>query len=159
MAMPQTNIHRSDQYKAYGARSSGRHANRKIVLTLFAVVLVAGLVYGGLQYMKAQDDIKRLQNPREAAKQELVELNKTVGSLAVVPGNETPALATVADPSKLEGQTFFKNAQKGDKVLVYKKAGRAVLYRPSSNKIVEIAPIAENTPSSSVTETPPSTSD
>ena len=69
-------------------------------------------------------------------------LSKSVEQIAVVPPESTPTIATVTDPKALEDQTFFVNAQTGDKVLIYIEAKRAVLYRPSTNKIVEIGPFA-----------------
>jgi hypothetical protein len=72
------------------------------------------------------------------------ELDRTIaiiGRLVVLPVDERPTLATVSDPEKLRSQPFFANAQKGDKVLIYANARKAILYNPASNKIVEIAPI------------------
>lgn len=66
---------------------------------------------------------------------------KDVGKLVVLPEGEEPSVATVSDLSKLQGQPFFAKAANGDKVLVYNKAQRAILYRPSINKIVEMAPL------------------
>jgi len=43
--------------------------------------------------------------------------------------------------SKLSEQEFFKQAQVGHKVIIYAKAGKAILYDPVANKIVEVAPI------------------
>ena len=64
-----------------------------------------------------------------------------VSELLVLPSNEQPTLATVSDPELLKNQAFFANAKKGDKVLIYSKSGKAILYDPISNKIVEVAPI------------------
>lgn len=51
--------------------------------------------------------------------------------------DETPTIATVSDITKLQGQPFFAKAQNGDKVYVYSNAKKAILYRPSENKIIE----------------------
>lgn len=75
------------------------------------------------------------------AQTEVRELVTAVSKLLVLPENEDPTIATVTDPSKLEGQEFFTAAQNGDKVLIYAKAKKAVLYRPSDNKIIEVAPV------------------
>ena len=70
---------------------------------------------------------------------------------------EVPTVATVSDVSKLKNQAFFANAKNGDKVLIYQNAKKAILYRPSSNKIVEFGPInlgAAQTASPSAAVTP-----
>ncbi len=66
-----------------------------------------------------------------------------VGKLITLPTGETPSLATVSDVSKLQDQIFFKNAQDGDRVLIYTEAKKAILYRPSTNKVIDVAPVGE----------------
>ena len=56
-----------------------------------------------------------------------------------LPNGEVPTIATVDNASKLKDQVFFKDAQNGDKVLYYAKSGQAVLYRPSTNKVILFA--------------------
>jgi len=53
--------------------------------------------------------------------------------------NEKPTIATVEDRKKLTDQIFFKNARNGDKVLMYTQSKKAILYRRSENKVIEIA--------------------
>lgn len=64
-----------------------------------------------------------------------------VGEHMLLPDDETPTLATVSDMHALEGQVFFRNAKEGDKVLMYLQAQRAIIYRPSIDKIIEVGPI------------------
>ncbi len=61
-----------------------------------------------------------------------------VGKHYVVPSDETPALITVVDGNKLTSAYLKKFAKTGDKVLLYKKQRRVVIYRPSVDKIVDI---------------------
>ena len=77
----------------------------------------------------------------QAAQDEAKKLVADVGRLIVLPTNEQPTIATVADPDKLRDQPFFANAKKGDKVLIYTNAKKAILYDPVENKIVEVAPL------------------
>ena len=62
----------------------------------------------------------------------------------LLPTGEVPAIAQVADLAPLKDQLFFKNAQKGDIVLMYMQARKAILYDPGANLIIEVAPITAN---------------
>ena len=68
-----------------------------------------------------------------------------VGKLMLLP-NETPTVAVVSDLAKLQGQKFFTNAKEGDVVLMYAQAQKAILYSPTDNKIIEVAPIVNDQP-------------
>jgi hypothetical protein len=111
---------------------------------LFAVIAVLALVgVGGVGYQKysaLQKENQRLANPQAAAEDEANRLKQEVGALIELP-NENPTIATVVDVEKLKNQTFFANAQNGDRVLLFASAKKAVLYRPTTKKIVEVAPI------------------
>ncbi|MBI2592085.1 hypothetical protein HYW36_01265 [Candidatus Saccharibacteria bacterium] len=113
------------------------------ILTLAAIIAI-GLIGGNYynKYQDSQNEVKRLTaDPQEAAKAQLKDVVAKVGALTELPKDETPTLATVADPDKLKDQPFFANTQKGDQALIYTQAKKAYLYRPSTNKLLEIAPI------------------
>ena len=114
----------------------------RIITFIFLGVFIASLL--GNVYLWRQVS-KLNQNPAEVSRQELQDIIAKVGKLMVLPSDETPTLATVNDPAKLKGQAFFANAKVGDKVLVYSKAGKVILYNPSEDRIVEVAPINSNT--------------
>lgn len=59
-----------------------------------------------------------------------------------LPIGEIPTVATVSEPEKLKNQEFFKDAKKGDKVLIYTNARKAILYDPLADKIITIAPVS-----------------
>lgn len=79
---------------------------------------------------------KNSDNDNKLSTKDIIE---SVGKLMVLP-TEEPTIATVSDPESLKGQPFFMNAKIGDKVLIYSTAGKAIIYRPSINKVIEIAP-------------------
>ena len=56
-----------------------------------------------------------------------------------------PTVATVSDINKLRTQPFFTNAKNGERVLIFKNTKKAIIYRPSTNQIIEIAPIIPGT--------------
>lgn len=68
-------------------------------------------------------------------------LIQNVGKLIELPTDEDPSVATIADISKLKDQPFFAHAKNGDKVLIYTKEKKAIIYRPSTNKIIEAASV------------------
>lgn len=103
---------------------------------LLFVLAAAGAIYF---YLDARDLRK---NPQKASQEEIATLIAKVGLLIVLPKDETPTIATVSDPEKLKDQLFFENAKVGDRVLIYSKAKKAILYNPTSNKIVEVAPVS-----------------
>ncbi len=109
------------------------------------------------QLMAATQNLERFQaDPQLMAKQETQDLIDKVGQLIVLPTGEEPTIATVTDLNALQDQPFFANAQVGDKVLIYTQAKRAVLYRPSTNRVIEVAPLnlgADATAGSSTTVT------
>lgn len=116
-----------------------------MLMTLVALlVVVGGIGAGGYYYNKysdSQKEVKRLSNPQEAAKSQVSDAVAKIGRLVDLPSGETPTLATVTDPAKLKDQAFFANSKVGDQVLIYTQAKKAILYRPSTNKILEIAPV------------------
>lgn len=121
-----------------------KSSNKKVIVVAI-LILVALMAAGGyIAYNKIQDQnakIERLSDPQEAAKDEAARVKDLVGKLVDLPKDETPTIATVNDASKLKGQAFFAQAQNGDKVLIFTKAKKAYLYRPSTNKLVEVAPV------------------
>jgi hypothetical protein len=120
--------------------------NSKTILLAIAIVLLLGAAgtayYFYSQYQSAQS---KLNNPNQAAQQETQSLINQMSKIIDLPQadvkNGEPTLATVLDKSKLKDQPFFANAENGDKVLIYTKAKKAYLYRPSTGKVINVAPV------------------
>jgi hypothetical protein len=113
--------------------------NEKIIFIALAVIILGG-GYAGAYYFyekntQAQDN-SQTSTPAETAK-----LIGEVGKILELPTDEIPTIAIVMDKDKVKGQPFFKNAENGDKLLAYAKNQKAILYRPSTHKIIEVAPI------------------
>jgi hypothetical protein len=109
-----------------------------IVVVLVVLVLIGTAYYFFSQYKKTQ---LLLNNPTLAAKEEVKKITDQVSKLMVLPTKEEPIVVTVLDKKKLKDQDFFKNAENGDKVIVYSVSKQAILYRPSINKIIQVAPL------------------
>jgi hypothetical protein len=108
------------------------------------ILLVAGAGWLAYGYIHTKNELTKLKNPSAAGQNQTQQLIGKVGRLVDLPSGETPTLATVNDASKLKNQVFFADAQNGDKVLIYNHAGKAVLYRPSTNKIIEYSKVNLN---------------
>lgn len=110
---------------------------QKVFLIISAVAIVAIALAGYFSYQL----YLAKQNPQAIAQKEIASLVEKVSKLIVLPEGETPTVATVSDPEALKDQAFFAQAQKGDKVLIYSQAKKAILYSVSLNKILNVAPL------------------
>jgi hypothetical protein len=126
---------------------------QKIVNRVVILIAVIAVVFSA--YFFYRWSLLR-QNPQSVAQAEVADLVAKVGKLAVLPTGETPTVATVSDLAALKDQLFFAFAQKGDKVLIYAQAKKAILYSVLLNKIIDVAPLNIGTQTSI---TPPVTSD
>lgn len=82
-----------------------------------------------------------IQDSQKTVQAETDKLLAQISKIALLPNEEMPTIATVSDPDKLKNQPFFREAQKGDKVLIYTNAKKAFIYRPGINKVISIAPL------------------
>src|SRR3989338_6828424 len=105
--------------------------------TVQILVAVAVVAFGSAYYFYSEYSALK-QNPNKLAQEETSKLVAQVGKLIVLPEGEAPTVATVSDPEKLKDQPFFARAKKGDRVLIYTNAKKAILYNPENNKIVEV---------------------
>lgn len=117
-------------------------------VVFFLSCIILGVGGGGVYLFIHQKNplgVSTIQNVQ--AQKDTEALVIKVGTFFDLPTGETPTIATVSDKTKLQKQPFFAKAENGDKVLIYTNAKKAILYRPSSNKIMEVAPLAINSPS------------
>ena len=100
------------------------------VLGVFSIIALGLAGYFYYQYSHTKEVMET---------KEIASLTERIGKAMELPANEVPTLATVTNKEKLDSQPFFKKAENGDKILIYVDAGRAVLYRPSTEKIIDVA--------------------
>lgn len=117
----------------------GKILNKKAI-SFFVLLLVVGgsLAAAGYFYYQYQ---KVKKDPNLIATEEVKLVTGSIKRFMELPNDEDPTLATVTDQAKLKDQDFFKNSLNGDKVLIYTKAHKAILYRPSTNRVIEFAPL------------------
>lgn len=120
------------------------------------VVIVVLIITGGLGYYLMNRSTPAGTDTE--AQKELAEILGTLRTFIELPTDEDPTVATVLDKDKLNSQPFFKNAENGDKLLAYTKSMKAILYRPSTKKIIEVAPIVIQQPTTENTQASAQTS-
>lgn len=128
-------------------RKNKKIRNLYIIIAVVVAVFVGAGAFGYVKYDRLASENKKLSNPDESAKQETQRLIDKLSKLTDLPTDESPTIATVTDVEKLKNQQFFEKAQNGDKLFVYNKAKEAILYRPSTEKIIKIGPISSGTSS------------
>jgi hypothetical protein len=128
------------------SREDGDHKTRKRRLPLAKVLIVvafAGLIsLSGYLYLQLQD-VKN--NPDKVSQAQVNSLVKKVGRLIALPTDEQPTVATVQDKEKLKDQPFFNGAENDDKLLIYTKAQKAIIYRESTNSLINVGPVTLDT--------------
>jgi hypothetical protein len=108
---------------------------KKFVNIVILIVVLTSLGLSGYFYYQ----LHRIKtNFQIGVKEEAKNLVDKVSRLYLIPNDEEPTIATVSDPAILKEQSFFTQAEKDDKVLIFSKTGKAILYRPSIDKIIEI---------------------
>jgi len=126
---------RSAARPAAAPHHARRHIPGFVILLLGAIILLLAVgLYASFAPRSSND-------PAYTSQSDIDSLVAHVGSLILLPQGEVPTIATVTDLDALKGQAFFANAVVGDKVLMYPKAQEAVLYDPSQDKVIQIAPL------------------
>ena len=110
--------------------------NRNVFMAMAAVAVLAVAAAGFFWWQGSSQE-----DPQVLAEREAQELVAQVSQLIVLPQDEDPVIATVADPERLADTPFFSKAKVGDKVLIYNNARKAILYDPVEHRILEVAPL------------------
>lgn len=118
-----------------------------ISLAFVTLLSIVGIATSIFLYREWVNTKRLLANPSEASKLEVKELVGRMSKLMMLP-DEEPELATVMEEEKLKDQKFFMNAKNGDKILIFTKAQKAILYRPSTHVIIDVAPLVTDPQSS-----------
>jgi hypothetical protein len=116
---------------------------RSVITLLIVIPAVSYGVSFGYQYYLSQ-------NPAAFYAHKVETLTQAVSKSLILPSDEIPETATVTDKNILPKEKFFSYAQDGDKILMYKKHKIAILFRPSTGKVITEAVLDFN----DVTPTP-----
>lgn len=130
----------NESFQQNNQQKSRRFSKRTIIIASIALILCSVVGVVSYSYFINRDNGSEVKSATDI--QDALALKGFVSQLIEVPANETPTMATVNDKTKLNNQEFFKNTENGDKVLIFEQAKKAYLYRPSTNKIIEVTLIS-----------------
>ena len=141
---PVSSLRRSSMVASALQRAQAARRNRRSVvwLVIGSLVIIAGiaaLLYVLLRPAPNYNDVHVVE--------------ASVSKLYILPTSEQPALATVTNSSKLQ-TSFVGKLANGDKILIYQNNKQAIVYRPSTNKIVDVEPVALNGSSTTAAKIP-----
>ncbi len=112
-----------------------------LILLFFVIGAVGG--YFGYEYLTSQKVYEKLKDPEYISylqEQQTEEILENLGSIILLP-DEEPTMATLLDIEELkkENPEFYKDAQKGDYLVIYSE--KAIIYREEENKVINVAPV------------------
>lgn len=122
----------------------------RLALELILLIAVIGLTVWGLGLQSKNSDLQKEvdslnANPAIVEQRKTADLIAKVARLIDVPANETPQAALVSDSAALKKQyPFFTDVQNGDQILFYVKAGKVIVYRPATDKVIQTGPLNIN---------------
>ncbi|PIT88833.1 MAG: hypothetical protein COU27_03510 [Candidatus Levybacteria bacterium CG10_big_fil_rev_8_21_14_0_10_36_7] len=114
-----------------------------LVIVLVVFVLSIGITFKLYTENKSLSEqlVALEETSADVGDEEIEDLLARVGDIIILPPDEKPTIATVTTLDDLAGQPFFEKASIGDRVLIYPRARKAILYNPEQHRIIEVAPI------------------
>ena len=114
---------------------------RTISKIIFSIIIIAIIIFGLFLFNKINKVKTFSLDVGNITEKNLIE---KVSELYLFPTNEVPKIATVSDPKLLNNESLSRLAEKDDKLFIFVKNQKAVLYRPSVNKIIDIVSVKNN---------------
>ncbi len=111
---------------------------KRLITYILCGVIVLLIAVIGLLAWKYQQASK---GSSDDAKKTSARIIGKVANLYMLPTDEEPTVALIQDKNKLGNQDFFRHAQNGDYLLIYKKEKVALVYREGANKLVAVGPV------------------
>lgn len=122
--------------------------NKLLIRLAVAIVILGAVGFGIYSYVQLQN-VKK--DPQSVVKQETEKLVKKLQKHIITPTDETPTVATITDTDKLKSQPFFDDAQNGDKIIIFSKAHKVMVYRESVDLLVNVGPLNTGAETSNAT--------
>lgn len=131
---------KAEQVDEQTPKKRGKKPNVKILF--LTVLMLAGFGAAAFFWNDARQAKQQSVGViEEKNKQETEQVTTTLAQQLLIEGNDKPTVARVEKPEALKASNkeFYKNVQTGDYLVLYPQ--RAIIYRLSEKKIINIAPI------------------
>ena len=123
--------------ETFAANDGRKKMSLKKIIAIIVIVAIIAIAAKYIMKMGAGDDVAQQQ-------EETVALLQQIGSRMMLP-DEQPIVATVNEAAKLiSEQAFYAGVQDGDKLVIFPRSQKAVLYSPSREIIVNAGPFIIN---------------
>ncbi len=120
----------------------------QILFPVLFIILVGLVLFSDMQRRQAQVQLRELslqldQQGDEAHREQAAEIVRKVRVHMDIGNEEDPTVATIVDVAKLREQNaFYNKAENGDFLVV--TSTRAILYRASEDRILDVVPVEIN---------------
>lgn len=103
--------------------------------TTFVIIVVLAIVFALGAAFKAEKaaDEKLMKTENQA-------MLDRIGQLLNLP-DETPIITTIHSKEDFKDAPAFRGAEKGDKLVVWVNSNQALLYRPSTNTVLDVTTV------------------
>lgn len=120
------------------SEKSPNTVKRLLSMILVIVIFVVGVGSGYLVYNRLSE---KNSKENESVDKQITEILDELGSLILLPKDETPTVMSVMDVESLkkENEEFYKDVVKGDILIIY--SDKAIIFRREEKKIVNVAPV------------------
>lgn len=123
------------------------YSKRKIAIVALVGMVIIFAISAGFFIWQQKNTKTQAAPKKETAEQTSTRILREVSKIYALPKDEEPSVAAIEDSSKLNGQTFFDQAQDGDYLLVYPDAKLALIYRAQVGQLINVGPISSDEPS------------
>jgi len=127
-------------------RKPQRSRGRLILVLIASLIIVTLTAIVIIQQLKLRDTGP---DEQEIARQ----IQERVSQLMILPGDEEALVSEISNANEVNDQPFFADVEDGDQVLVFLQSARIVIYRPSTNMIVNVGPIVDDSAPIEIEET------
>jgi len=121
-----------------------RKSPKRALWKIFVLFFVLALIGLGIAYWQTRQRLLASLTPDGQlayAEKEAGQVLTELSLLAILP-DEEPVVATVVGAETLRAQSdFYRDAQDGDKLVMFPQAQRVYLYRPDVRRLVNVGPL------------------